>query len=275
MRKRQWARIFYCWLLVSVLLATLPPVMAQDDSQPPVSSTVPAEDLQAMMRAANGAYTRSDLLQAAELYEQILATGLQDATVYFNLGITYFELGQLPHARLNFYRAQALNPRDVAIAINLDRVARTITVGIDEQPALLHTSLARFSMAWLTLPELIYGAFIVWCLWCVAVLAQLLSLKTRQWLLAFIVILTGLTIGALTLMVSRVHVAYNEPLAIVMDSTQVYSGPGPDFVNMYSLSAASEVYVLQTEGEWVKLMQQNGRRGWVPIDAIEIVMRPA
>jgi tetratricopeptide (TPR) repeat protein len=68
---------------------------------------------------ANQLYEEGRYQEAVAKYEEILASGMQDGRVYYNLGNAYFKQDKLGPAILNYERAQRLMPRDEDIKVNL------------------------------------------------------------------------------------------------------------------------------------------------------------
>ena len=63
-----------------------------------------------LMTEANSRYERGEYADAAQPYEALVEMGYEDAAIYYNLGSTYFEMGDLGRAILNYLRAQELSP---------------------------------------------------------------------------------------------------------------------------------------------------------------------
>ncbi len=82
---------------------------------------------------ANKRFQEGDFAGAASTYEQILTMESPRASVYYNLGNTYFRLGKFGPAILAYERARILTPRDPDLRINLARARKDASV-TDESP---------------------------------------------------------------------------------------------------------------------------------------------
>ena len=71
-----------------------------------------------LYKQANQLYEKKEYPKAAEVYE-IIASKVRNGNVYYNLGNTYFKLGQRGKAILYYERARQLMPRDKDIRGNL------------------------------------------------------------------------------------------------------------------------------------------------------------
>ena len=69
---------------------------------------------------ANQAYTDSDFETALTLYDSVLNSGLESAVLHFNLGNTYFKLGDIPAAILHYEKAKKIDPTDEDVLYNLE-----------------------------------------------------------------------------------------------------------------------------------------------------------
>lgn len=111
---------------------------------------VPADP--ATVDAANQLYVAGHFDEAARIYEQEVARGVQDSAVYYNLGSAYFQRGDLGRAVLNLQRAAQLDPRDADIQANLALARQGTTELFVEEPTGPVAFLAALT-GWLTLNE--------------------------------------------------------------------------------------------------------------------------
>jgi hypothetical protein len=51
----------------------------------------------------------------------------------------------------------------------------------------------------------------------------------------------------------------------------VMSGPGDDYLAIYQLHAAAELYVTAVEDDWARFELPDGRVGWMRLDSIAMV----
>ena len=77
-----------------------------------------------LMDEGNRRYERGEFAEAAQVYEALIDQGFRDTAVYYNLGNTYLESGDLGRAVLSYLRAEELSPRDPDILVNLELVRK-------------------------------------------------------------------------------------------------------------------------------------------------------
>jgi tetratricopeptide (TPR) repeat protein len=75
---------------------------------------------------ANQLYHNQAYAEALELYNQMIAEGLVNASVYYNAGNTYYKLNKMGWAVWCFEKAQMLQPNNISIQENLQLAIRKI-----------------------------------------------------------------------------------------------------------------------------------------------------
>ena len=247
-----------CFALVLILLLRAGSVVSQEDS------------LQVAAQA-EAAYSAGDYANAINLYEALVAGGARDYRVYFNLGNAYYQARNLGMALLNYRRAQQLAPRDsdVLSSISLVRSHRVDVLG-DETPLL--DSLAAFSMGFATPDELSWMTFLLWFGLFGLLLAAVVRPDWRSHLRLPIVVVGVLFAVCAVLMGGRLWAeGYRPPAVVVVANAGVVSGAGDDYVEIYRLSAAAELRVLERRGGWVRFVLPDERQGWLPETVIAMI----
>ena len=224
---------------------------------------------------ADKAYQENKYAEAIKMYENILATQGESAVVYYNLGNSYFKEKNMAKAVLNYERALLLNPGDADIRFNLD-MARSKTV--DQ----ITPATEVFIVTWVN---------------------SLTNMQSeRGWakigIVSFICLLVGLAlyifskrlfvrkigfIGAIILLVVTVcanlfaRQKKNELMdrtgAIVMSPTvTVKSTPDESGTELFVLHEGTKVFVEDNSMKgWKEIRLEDGNKGWIPTEAIEII----
>jgi hypothetical protein len=232
------------------------------------------------MEAANRLYQVGNYHEAGRIYEQIINQGVQDSTVYFNLGNAYYRQGDLGRAIVNYQRASLLNPRDADIQANLDlaREQAGIVLGLENALASVPGPLGillDMTGKWLTVNETAVLALAFWFLAGLLLLGWRLmapgrgrsTLRLAAVLILFIMLLTGLSLG------TRLYAEQTLPGGVVIaPSVAVSTEPGEQFITSYSLQSGTEVSVAETNGNWARLaVPGDAVESWIPLDAVELV----
>lgn len=106
----------------------------------------------AAVDAANQLYISRHYAEAAKIYEQEIARGVQDSALFYNLGNAYYQQGDLGRAVLNMERAAQLDPRDADIQANLELI-RAETVELFGSEASGPLAVLSDVTGWLTINE--------------------------------------------------------------------------------------------------------------------------
>jgi tetratricopeptide (TPR) repeat protein len=257
--------LLHLTLVVALFLLTTPSTLAQS---PP--------NLTEAMLAANQNYEGGQYERAIDAYEDLIAAGIRDSDVYYNLGNAYFKQGDIGRAILNYRRAQYLDPIDPDVMTNL-RIARAQTLDqleADSGGALIN--LIELAEEWLTLNQAAILALLLWVLICGFLLLAIFVRRLRN-LSAFAMAVLGvfLVIG----LISMANRLYKEnqfpPAVIIAEEVDVTSGPGgsDQYLVEFDLHAGAEVLLVERRPGWRRISLPGNLQGWVPQDAVEPVIQ--
>jgi tetratricopeptide (TPR) repeat protein len=256
--------------LFLVILAALIIYSALSTADASTSDTV-------SMDSANQLYENGEFRQAVEAYEQMADLGVQDSTLYYNLGNAYFKLEDFGRAILNYRRAQVLTPRDGDTRTNLD-LARAQALDQLDTPGneIFSSQMAHFTQQWFTLNEFALLALGLWFAFAALLIAYNTS-KPRSRLreglqYALIAAVILMLFGSISLG-SRLYLEKTQPAGIVVaGEIDVKSGPGAQYITEFTLHNGAEVSILETRGNWARLGLPGGElQGWVSTESLEAV----
>jgi hypothetical protein len=223
---------------------------------------------------AKAAYDTGDFHTAVVLLEGLVEAGVQDSTLHVNLGHAYLQDSNLGHALLNYLRAQRMTPRDRDVSDGITRIRSQRADILGDELDVIH-NLASSTESTLTITELSIPTFIMWTGWFGLLLVYILRAKRRSALLIPLVLLGVMLAFCLMLLGSRLYVEANRLAAVVVtDIAPVMSGPGRDYLELYRLSSAAELRIVEERGEWIRFILPNGRPGWIARSYIERVAPP-
>jgi tetratricopeptide (TPR) repeat protein len=222
---------------------------------------------------ANRLYEAGQFAESVVVYQALVDAGVEDGTLYYNLGNAYFKVGDLGYAVLNYRRAQRLRPRDPDVAANL-QLARAQTrdqLEVEDEGALIGF-VRSVLVEWTTLDEAAAIMLGLWTLLCALVVAAILWPCGRQGLrYGITVVAVLLALGLLSLGIRMLDMHGSSPAVVVTQSVEVRSGPGVDYLTEFSLHAGTEVRVLEQRGDWVRIALPGDLQGWVPGESLEMV----
>jgi tetratricopeptide (TPR) repeat protein len=199
---------------------------------------------------------------AYQTFQELIAQGIDDPTVHYNLGNAAFKSGRLGEAIYFYRRAHALAPRDEDVIANLE-YARFLALDATGD----ETRTDRRSEGWAQRirPEEILR----WAPWIfslaafVAIVSQLsrrLGPGARRIALALLVF-WGITCAAGA---GLAMWTAGDPEAVVLaKEAQVRNGPGTTFATAFVLHEGAEVVIEGERGEWIEISLPGDLHGWI------------
>jgi tetratricopeptide (TPR) repeat protein len=227
-----------------------------------------------LLVVANEHYANSRYEEAAQLYQMLVDSGYQNVAIYYNLGISFFKMNQVPHAILNYERAHLLDPNDEDIEFNLE-MARTFTVDrIEPLPEFFLVSWYRSvrgvfsSNTWAIISILLFAVTLVLSLffW----FSRVRSVKR----LSFSIAIVALSLSMLTILFSKqekLMLTQRNQAIIFQPVVAVKSSPGESGKDIFILHAGTKVKITKVLGDWVEVRIADGNKGWVQSVAVELI----
>lgn len=221
----------------------------------------------------NRLYREGDFAGALESYRRIEEAGFESGALYYNIGNSYFKLGELGSAILYYERARRLMPGDDDLQANLE-LARTLTVDeVDPLPGFLPFRALRWWIHLLPIRVLTWlvGLTYVSAMACVTLWVLWRGSSAGTW--------AGRTAGALGLVAAlfgvnllSVDLGIGEARrAVVMDeAADVQSAPSEDpSLQVFTVHEGTTVRIDRQSGNWVEIVLDDGKVGWLELGALE------
>ena len=219
------------------------------------------------LEQAEEAYQNRNYTAAIGLYESALLEGNISGEVYFNLGNAYFINGQLGQAVLNYRIAEQFLPRDTSIENQLARTRRERVDGIFSDNDWL-VVMSNITADILTLTEIATIAFVTWLAFFFIVA---IGIRQKRYKLT-ISLLAVIMLISVSLLSTRLYVETQRPAGVILsDSTAVMTGPGDNYLSLFTLYEATEIRVLDEREGWVRIVLPDSREGWIRENTMRFV----
>lgn len=225
--------------------------------------------LEGTFSEANAAYARGDYEQAATLYEQLVEAGVDDADVYYDLGLCHARRGAHGRAIAAFERALRLDPRDADALAALDasrstlgrrRAEREGEALVDTGPPALDALFGWASEDLLAILFLIFEALLTLSL------AGLLITTHERYRIALGIIapLAALLLASTAIgLLARTGGFDPGPAAIVVrEGAPMREGPASDARERHQALEGERVFITAEDGEFLRV-ETGSRIGWV------------
>jgi len=211
--------------------------------------------------------------QAIAGYEQLVAIGIHNAKLYYNLGNAYFRLNDLGHAILHYRRGLRLEPgnRQLQANLNYARSRRIDQIGINGQQRAFFSQLFFWSdelsvvTQW-TLALAGYG--LAWG----CAFAHLFWRRTSLlWGLAGAAFFCLLF--AISTWLTQSQYTTRQAGVIVAEEVMVRKGNGESYTPQLPqpIHAGTEFVVLEARGSWLAIQLDNGTSGWIRRDSAALL----
>ncbi len=230
------------------------------------AAQVPADQQADGIFKANQLYLQKDYESAAERYEALIAGGLHNGYLYYNLGNAYARLGKTGPAVLNYIKAKELLPRNESLDANLKYIQRqTLDPVTPPSPGLLRTvffwadafSLNEHMNILLAANGLFWMVLLGW-----------FRYRNGAWDLArktaLAVLVAVLCAGAI-----RYYLNPFEDAGVVLaERVEVKSASGKDNVTLFQLHEGAIITLTEEKNGWVRIVLTPDKTGWVPRESI-------
>lgn len=222
----------------------------------------------------DSAYIKEDYVTAIQIYETLLKNG-EAAEVYYNLGNSYYKIGEIAKAILNYERALLLQPGnndtranlEVAYAKTIDKVEPISEVFLICWIESLINSMSINTWATLGIISFILLIVAIYCF----IFSKLIVWK-KIGFVSGLIFLT-ITICANLFASKQKEYMINRNKAIIMiPSVIVRSTPSDSGTDLFILHEGRKVSIKDNSmREWKEIYIEDGKVGWIPTSAIEII----
>lgn len=266
--------VLLAWLMWAPVLAH-----AQDASgDDPVARVAAATEAFREAAGTTTAEARAEAFRrAAELYRTALAAGHRNGALEYNTANAWLLAGDVGRAVLHYRRALEIRPGDPRVLANLEtaRSRRRDRFEVTSTRALTDTLL--FWHHGLSLRSKIPLALGAWAVGFALLAAGVWLPRGRGGRAAALragaaLLVVALAVGGSALVDLRDRAA-RDAAVVVADEIALRTGDGASYPERYEnpIHAGAEVRVVEERAGWVDVELPDGKRGWVPAEAVERV----
>lgn len=234
--------------------------------------TLPVFSQQSQFSDANKAYAEENYELALEGYSALLAEGYHSVNLYYNLGNTYYRLGDLGRSVWAYEKALKLDPSNEHAKTNLDFIKMQTIDKIDNTAPGIGT--------WLS--GLLFGPSInLWAYLSIAM--SILFAISLSWFFRSsnvraknLSLLTGAISGVLllfTLIVSDQHkefVTNQNKGVVISEEVEIKISPLETATTSFQLHSGTKVKILGNSEGWTHV-EVNGNSGWLQTSDVWII----
>ena len=245
---------------------------------PLLLAAAPADAQNAFFDEGNRLYQAGDFDGALDRYRRILDAGLESGDLHYNIGNTYFRLGELGPAILHYERARRLMPGDDDLLANL-ALARSLTA--DEIVPRPRFWLFRLVDWWVGLLPRAGLLWLVALAWVTAVAGAALVVlrpmaRTGAWARRTALAAAAVTVVfGVNLVVREMDLGTAAEAIVMADEAQVQSAPSDDpALRIFAVHEGAKVHMDRRSGDWVEIVLEDGSVGWMRTRHLEPIRAP-
>ncbi|NPE28290.1 tetratricopeptide repeat protein [Methanococcoides sp. SA1] len=232
-------------------------------SQPPVWAN--EGDMQVQFQDAASAYSRGDYQAAIRGFESLARVGMS-APLLYNLANSYAQDGQSGRAILNYERALRLAPGDSDIRGNLELLRRDKGLFQEEQSYLQRFVSFLGLNQWLGLAATAFVFFVVVLLLPDSVVAKR---RTRYGFAASFFFITGVaSVGTVG------QYQHWQDGVVVASDARLRVSPFDSAASIGTIQEGRMLHPEKSHNNYVLIVDEAGRRGWLSADAFELIAIP-
>lgn len=227
---------------------------------------------EALFTKGNSQYAKAQYKDAAQSYEGVLNEGYKSAEVYFNLGNTYYKLGEMAPAILYYEKAHKITPGDQEISLNLQLANSKIADKIDAIPEFFLAKWWKSFVLFFSAQALSVLAVVFLLLGFTLLIVYLFAISVSVKKPAFYTGVVILALGLLSVFIANVQSGYlnSSSQAIVFNSTvNVKSSPDDKSKTLFVIHEGTKVTIKQNDDNWIKVELPNGNIGWIETVAVK------
>jgi len=231
-----------------------------------------AKNIDEQMQQAGAFYRNGEFDKSIKIYEDLRSEGYEGSSLYFNLANSYYRIGRLGYAILNYERALKNSPSDEDVKHNLAFASLSTVDRIQPLPTFFLFEWWESVLASLSVNGWTYIAFFFYILLIIFIVIYFFSQTIFQQKL---ILFSGLGIMVIFLIAASlliVKINREETViggVVIEQSITVKTSPDVKSTDAFVVHEGLKVNLEDQLDEWVKIRLADGKVGWVENRAIE------
>lgn len=230
-----------------------------------------AQNIDEQMQQASTFYRNGEFDKAIKIYEELRSNGYEGTSLYFNLANSYYRIGKLGYAILNYERALKISPSDEDIKHNLAFASLSTVDRIQPLPTFFLFEWWESMLASLSVNGWTNVSFFFYLILMILIVAYFFAKTIFQQKLILFSGLGTLILSLIAVSLLIVKINREETLiggVVVEQSITVKTSPDPKSTDALVIHEGLKVNLEDHLDEWVKIRLADGKVGWVENRAI-------
>ena len=235
-----------------------------------VSICLLATDIQDEFDTANQLYEDGKYSEALNLYLQV-EKSMNHWKLFYNMGNSYFKLGQYVKAKIYYLRTKKLKPFLQSLEKNITIVNKQFKDKIKpKKPDFVGRTLARIESV--ISVNSISVMLVIFILFLNVFIFILFKKGKKKW------IIYGLSVFLLLSFFTSIYHIYrvkkqnmNDTAVIINNNSQLRSGPGDNNTVLFKVNPGLEVNIIYKSRDWFQVSASSEIAGWINVADLEII----
>ncbi len=224
----------------------------------------PGREAAEIYNKANQYYASNDFQSALSNYLVLIERGMKNPHLYYNLGNTYFKLGEIGYAILSYEKALALRPFDRETRENLEYAKRSLKERVLPLYSESFFKFLRVIYSYMNLRNIAFIELFVFTVLIALCYLYLFSPYKRHILKKYFVLCAVVFIIFSTASFFYQSNEKKHPKGIVVEKEiGVMTAPIAESDVLFVLHEGTATKLLETREEWLLISLTDGREGWV------------
>ena len=230
-----------------------------------------AQKHEELLTKANSLYNENAFDSALVVYKDIVEQGYSSATLFYNIGNTYYKLRNYPLAIYYYEKSLKLDPNNDDTKHNIEIAQLFLTDKIEAVPELFIKTWWKnlsntFTLnTWSIITLVLIGLSLI-CIF-FYITAKTRGLKKSMFFTGLLFIV--LTICSFSISAEKYnYTSTNNEGIITVPTITIKSSPSSSSVDLFVLHEGSKVKILDNADGWEKIKIANGSIGWLPSSAV-------
>ena len=211
-------------------------------------------------------------LRAADIFAQVIRSGVKNGDIYYNLGNCYYQAGDFPLAILQYRRALLYAPEDEKIHSNLASAERMLdSTDPKENTRGFWETIASYNAKIPLIVKEYFNKISYVLFW--GGLIGFLTLRKKVARKKFIIIAIIWWLSLVGVSLVSYLAAGNADGIILSSEVTARKGDGDNYAEAFlkPLPAGTEFTVLETRGDWLKVELTTGNKCWLKTSDVGLV----
>ena len=230
-----------------------------------------AQKPEVLLTKANSLYNENAFDSALVLYKDIVEQGYSSASLFYNIGNTYYKLRNYPLAIYYYEKSLKLDPNNDDTKHNIEIAQLFLTDKIEAVPELFiktwwNNLSNTFTLNLWSIITLVLIGLLLTCLF-FYITAKTRGLKKSMFFIGLFLLV--FTICSFSISAKKYnYISTNNEGIIIIPTITIKSSPSNSSVDLFVLHEGSKVKILDNADGWEKIKIANGSIGWLPASSV-------